>query len=151
MEVIFYSGTFGGETLSLKSGIFTIKYLKKNKIIEKNIKKGKFLLKNLNILTKKYNLNKIISFTGHPTWLFLNFKNISLNKKILIKTFFMQEYALNKILFLGSFNINASHKKKDLKKLIQVSDKILRKIYMNKDIKKLLIAKPLKPFFKIRN
>ena len=63
----------------------------------------------------------------------------------------MQEYALNKILFLGSFNINASHKKKDLKKLIQVSDKILRKIYMNKDIKKLLIAKPLKPFFKIRN
>ena len=42
-DEIFYSGTFGGETLSLKSGIFTIKYLKKNKIIEKNIKKGKFL------------------------------------------------------------------------------------------------------------
>ena len=40
----FYSGTFGGK--HLKSDVFTIKYLK-NKIIEKNIKKGKFLLKNL--------------------------------------------------------------------------------------------------------
>ena len=34
-DKIFYSGTFGGETLSLAACLFVIKYLKKNKIIKK--------------------------------------------------------------------------------------------------------------------
>ena len=64
----------------------------------------------------------------------------------------MQEYALNKILFYGAYNINASHTFRDLKKILRISDKILLSFYTNDcKTKNILIAKPAKPILKIRN
>ncbi len=151
-DKVFYSGTFGGETLSLEACKETISHLKKNKSIEKNIKKGNFLIRNFNNLSKKYNLIDKIFLNGHPAWPFLIIKHSSVKTQQEIKTFFMQEYALNRILFFGSYNINASHNFNDLKKIISVSKKILIKLSLNNfNIKKFLIAKPTQPILKIRN
>lgn len=151
-DKIFYSGTFGGETVSLASCLFVIKYLKKNKIIDKNIKKGKFLIKEFNNLCKNYNLDKIISLEGHPSWPFLIIKNVSSDKQAKIKTLFMQEMALKKVLFFGSFVINASHTNQDVKKIINITNNILSKLSNHfNNLNKVLIAKPSKPLFKVRN
>ena len=75
-----------------------------------------------------------------------------LMKQIKIKTFIMQEFALNKILFFGTFIINASHTKEDMKKVLNVSNKTLKKLSENlKNLNKILIAKPTKPIFKVRD
>lgn len=151
MDKIFYSGTFGGETLSLEACKQTIDYLKKNNSIKKNINKGKLLMKEFNILSDKYNLDKYIELSGHPSWPFLKIKNINDKKKMQIKTFFMQEYILNNILFIGTFNINASHTIKDIKNLIKVSSKIFEKLNKNIDnLNKIIITKVPKPLFQVR-
>ena len=79
-------------------------------------------------------------------------KNFKDTNQRSIKTYFMQEYALQNILFFGGYNINASHNFKDLNKVIKISEKILHKLNKeNCNIKKFLIAKPAKPILKIRN
>ncbi len=151
-DKVFYSGTFGGETLSLEACNQTIKFLKKNRSIQKNIKKGEYLIYNFNKLSKKYNLQKNIFLNGHPSWPFLIIKNFPEKKQRELKTYFMQEYALNKILFYGAYNINASHTFKNLKKILSISDKILNNLYINDcKTKNILIAKPSTPILKIRN
>ena len=151
-DKIFYSGTFGGETLSLAACLFVIKYLKKNKIIKKNIVKGDYLINSFNKISKLYKLDNILSLQGHPSWPFLVNKNVPYEKQIKIKTFIMQEFALNKILFFGTFIINASHTKEDMKKVLNVSNKTLKKLSENlKNLNKILIAKPTKPIFKVRD
>jgi glutamate-1-semialdehyde 2,1-aminomutase len=153
MDKIFYSGTFGGETISLEACMATINFIKKNKSIKNNIYNGSYLMKKFNLLSEKYNLKNIISLSGHPSWPFLIVKNIPNEDKMKIKTFFMQEYLLNKILFIGtSFVINASHKIKDIKKVLSVSDQILSKLSNNiSNVDRILVAKVSKPLFRVRN
>ena len=151
-DKIFYSGTFGGETLSLAACLFVIKYLKKNKTIKKNIAKGKYLINSFNKISKFYKLDNFLSLQGHPSWPFLVIKNVPQSKQIKIKTFIMQEFALNKILFFGAFIINASHTKKDMRKVLNVSNITLKKLSANLgSIEKILIAEPTKPLFKVRD
>ncbi len=153
MDKIFYSGTFGGETISLEACMETIKFIKKNKSIKNNINNGSYLMKQFNLLSEKYNFKNIIYLSGHPSWPFLIVKNISDEKKMKIKTFFMQEYLLNKILFIGtSFVINASHNIQDIKKVLSITDKIFFKLSKNiSNIDRILIAKVSKPLFRVRN
>jgi glutamate-1-semialdehyde 2,1-aminomutase len=131
----------------------TINFIKKNKSIKNNIYNGSYLMKKFNLLSEKYNLKNIISLSGHPSWPFLIVKNIPNEDKMKIKTFFMQEYLLNKILFIGtSFVINASHKIKDIKKVLSVSDQILSKLSNNiSNVDRILVAKVSKPLFRVRN
>ena len=152
MEEIFYSGTFQGETLSLEACKETIKYLKKNNSINKNIKKGNILIDNFNQIVKINKLDHIIKLSGHPSWPFLVIKHESENLKNQIKTYFMQEYVLNKILFIGSFNINASHTKQDILNLLKVSKKIIFSLKKNIDrLENLIIPNVAKPLFRVRN
>ena len=150
LEEIFYSGTFAGEVSSLAACSATIDFMKKNKVIEKNTLKGKFLEKSLKKLILKYKLEDIIKIDGHPTWLFLRVKekyNFSKELMLLIR----QELIKNKILFLGSFNISYAHNKKDIHKILFYFDKILSIIQKNKNnIKKLIKIKIVKNLFQIR-
>ena len=152
MEEIFYSGTFQGETLSLEACKQTIKYLKKNNSIQKNINKGKKLIEKFNQISKLNQLDHIIKLSGHPSWPFLLIENVNDNLKNQIKTFFMQEYILNKILFIGSFNINDSHNNKDILNLIKVSAKIISDLKNNiTNLETVIIPKVPKPLFRVRN
>ena len=64
MKDIFYSGTFGGETLSLAASIATIKKLKLLNVSEKIWKLGSKLRDNLNFILKEKKLDKTLSFQG---------------------------------------------------------------------------------------
>jgi glutamate-1-semialdehyde 2,1-aminomutase len=127
MQNIFYSGTFGGEILSIEACIQTIKFMKKNNTIQKNIEKGKFLKSNLYKSIKHFKLSKYIAISGHPSWLFLKIKNFN-EKNSLVKTFIMEKLIKNKILFSGYFNINYSHNIGDLKRVCKIFHQALSEI-----------------------
>ena len=151
MKDIFYSGTFAGETSSLNACEATIDFLKNNNSISKNIKKGNFLKKKINNIINQNNLEKILSLTGHETWLFLNVKKINNINPELVKAYIRQELIKNKVLFLGSFNITHSHTYKDLLHTIKIFEKILK--FLGKNITKLekfLYIKLPKNIFQIR-
>ncbi len=151
LEKVFFSGTFGGETLSLISCLETIKFMKKKKAIDKNIKFGSIIYDSLNNYLKELNIDDILELSGHPAWLFLKIKGNPSNQKI-IRSFIFQEMVENKILFLGSYNINYSFNINNINKIIKVFKNIFLKIKLNKrSLNKITYYKLPEPIFKVRS
>lgn len=102
----FASHTFGGETLSLRACLATVKVLQKN--IDNMIWNGQRIQEAFNKLYNQIGAKCI----GYPTRLVFDFPNPKL------KALFMQEMCLNGIL-IGSANfIMASHTDKDITEVI---------------------------------
>ena len=152
LSKIFYSATFYGETLSIISAINTIKFMKKNDSIKRNILKGKKLKKGLDNLIKKFELQNFIEISGHPTWLFVKTINNNLNINENIKDYIKQELINNKILFIGSFNINHSTSNQDIKKILKTFCQNFSKIKNNiHNLSKLIVIEKPKTKFSVRN
>ena len=143
-DVFFYT-TFGAETLSISSAIATIKLLKRDKVLQKINSRGENLIKNINKLINKHNVTSV-SIQGYGS----RFRFILNDKKNILKTFMHEQYLKNNILWNGIITLSYSHKNKELKKIIDATDKILKKISkhslseLNYQIKgKLIKSRPL--------
>ena len=153
MEDIFFSGTFNGETLSLAAAEKTIDIMKNKKVLTTIKKNGYHLEREVKKLISKYALENVISITGHPTWTFLNFKDISNISKIKIKSYLMQELFDNGIFLLGTHNLSLSNNHQNIQKLLSEYDKIffnIKKGIANNSFEKLFKGKEIEPIFKIR-
>lgn len=114
MEEIFFSGTFGGETLSLAASIAVINKMEKEPVIETLWKTGKFLRDQTNILINKYGLNEIVQLVGNDVWTMLSFKNHQDSSVNAIRTYLLHEMHKQGVLTLGSHNICFAHNKDDI-------------------------------------
>ena len=72
MDKIFFSSTFGGESLSIKGSIATIKKLIKKNVPKKLYELGSYLDEGVSKTLKKYNLEETITYEGHPCWKIMN-------------------------------------------------------------------------------
>ena len=153
VEDIFFSGTFGGETLSLAAANSVIDKYKKDNVSEFLNELGNYLLKKLNQLIISEGLDDIFHTAGHPTWSFLLVKAQNQYTAFEIKTFFLQEMFKRGILILSSHNLNFSHNEEDIDKLISVYSEVLPLIKQSIDDGNLieqLNCKPLQPLFQVR-
>ena len=125
VEDIFFSGTFGGETLSLAATNVIIEKYKTQQITKHFFEIGTYLLEQLNQLIDSKNLGNMFWTSGHPSWSFLHIKEQEKYNTFEIKTFFLQEMFKRGILTLGSHNISFSHTKTDIDKLISVYTEVL--------------------------
>ena len=153
VEEIFFSGTFGGETLSLAAANAVIdKYIEKSVVDHFSII-GIYLLECLNKLIDDNNLNDIFWTSGHPSWSFLHIKDQHKYNSYKIKTFLMQEMFKRGILTLGLHNLSFSHSKKDIDKLISSYAEVLPMIKIHVDNNSLIEniqGEILEPLFKVR-
>ncbi len=153
VEDIFFSGTFGGETLSIAAAIASIDKYKKHNVVAHLETQGKKIIKGTENLIEKNSLSNYLSISGHPSWSFINFLP---NKKIpplSIKTLFIQEVLKRGIYALGSHNLSYSHTNQDIKKLLSCYKEvfsILAQALNKGDISKYLECDPIKPLFKVR-
>jgi glutamate-1-semialdehyde aminotransferase len=153
VEDIFFSGTFGGETLSLAATSKIIDKYEKERVTEYFAEVGIYLLEQLNQLIDDKNLSDIFWTSGHPSWSFLHIKEQERYSVFEIKTFFLQEMFRRGILTLGSHNISFSHTKKDVDELIAVYAKVLPMVKQHIEENSLLEnihGDVLQPLFKIR-
>ena len=153
MEDIFFSGTFGGETLSLAAANAVIDKHKNHDVIGHLVKIGKYLMKQLQELLDEKDLNDIFIVTGHPSWSFLQIKQQERYTTFEIKTLFLQEVFKRGILTLGSHNISFSHTKDDIDKLIVVYTEVLPMVKQhinNQTLLENIQAKVLESLFKVR-
>ncbi|MBO1513355.1 aminotransferase class III-fold pyridoxal phosphate-dependent enzyme [Metabacillus bambusae] len=153
MNEIFYSFTFGGETLSLAASLATLSKLQNEPVIETIINQGEVVLNGIRELIKKHNIDHILSISGHPAWSFLSFKDVNNTSQWEIKTLFLQEVFARGILTLGTHNISYSHSKSDINQLLSTYDEvfaILKKAVHESKVDKYLKCQPLTPLFKIR-
>ncbi|MBI5141424.1 MAG: aminotransferase class III-fold pyridoxal phosphate-dependent enzyme [Nitrospirae bacterium] len=153
MEEVFFSFTFGGETLSLAAALATMTKLQKMPVIATLKAQGEKILTGLRELINKHNVEHIVSFSGHSNWSFLNIKNVAPYTMWDIKTLLLQEMFARGILTLGTHNMSYSHGDADIDSLLAVYNDvlpILKDAVDNTKMDKLLRCKPLEPLFKVR-
>lgn len=153
MEEIFFSFTFGGETLSLAASLATMTKLQTSPVIETLRKNGEKVKVGVQKLIDRHGVGHFLSVTGNPAWSFLIIKEAKPYTQWQIKTLFLQEMFARGILTLASHNLNYAHSEEDIGQLLGTYDEVfplLRDAVDNAALDKYLRCKPLEPLFKIR-
>lgn len=114
MEEIFFSGTFGGETLSLVASMAVINKMEKEPVIETLWKTGAFLRKETQNLINKHGLNEVMQLVGNDVWTMLSFKNHQDSSSDAIRTYLLHEMHKQGVLTLGSHNMCYAHNNDDI-------------------------------------
>tara|TARA_B110000467_G_scaffold164437_1_gene193665 strand:- start:471 stop:1763 length:1293 start_codon:yes stop_codon:yes gene_type:complete len=144
---IFYSTTFGGETLSLASFIATVDVLQNNKVLPAIHKRGKEFSTKFRELTNDIGID--VPIEGFPAKLKLSFPDSTGKDSLLIRSLFCQENIQNGIFYWqGPIFHNFSHTDKDMKKTLESNEsslKTIKKAVENDEVKKLLKGKPMTP------
>jgi glutamate-1-semialdehyde 2,1-aminomutase len=152
-EEVFFSFTFGGETLSLAAALATMTKLQKEPVIETVAARGQQVLIGLRELIAKHQVGHILSLAGHPSWSFVLFQDVAPYSQWEIKTLFLQEMFSRGILTTSTHNMSYAHSAADALLLLGVYDEVLaviREAVDSRAMERLLRCKPLAPLFKIR-
>ena len=153
MEEIFFSFTFGGETLSLAASLATLAKLKREPVVDTMRRRGERLATGIDTLFRRHGMDDLLTFSGHPTWSFLNFRDAGGYTLYEIKTLFLQEMFARGVLTLGTHNISYAHSDADIDRLIAVYDEVfplLKTAVTERRLSQLLRCKPIEPLFKLR-
>ena len=153
MEEIFFSFTFGGETLSLAASYAVLNKLQREPVIKRLFETGEKVISRLNQLIIEFKVEHIFIVSGYPVWSFFIIKDTEQFNSWELKTLLLQEMFANGVFTIGTHNISYSHSEKDIEQLIDSYRKYFEKVKTaleKNNLKSLLLCEPLKPLFKIR-
>lgn len=153
MEDVFFSFTFGGETLSLAAAKATLTKLRKEPVVQTLQMRGEVIMAGTTQVINDFGLADIFSVSGHSTWSFLNIRDARGATSFEIKTLWMQEMLQRGFLALGTHNVNYAHTTADVQALIAAYAEVLPMIGECLDQNGLAAAlrcNPLVPLFKVR-
>jgi glutamate-1-semialdehyde aminotransferase len=153
MEKVFFSGTFGGELLSLAAANYVLDEVNAGRVVEELETTGSHLMRELNTIIESNKLEEVLNLSGHPSWVFLNWKDTTDFSAQEIRTFFMQEMFARGVLVLSTHNISCALSSRDVDTVLEAYSNTLSLIQINLEkatLRENLKASPLKPLFKIR-
>ncbi len=154
MEEIFFSFTFGGETLSLAASLATLTKLQSKPVVETMSRTGATLINQLRELIARFDLGHIFSVSGYPVWSFFIIQDTNPYNSWELKSLLLQEMYANGIFTTGTHNISYAHKEEDIATLMKAYqvyfEKIAQLLSGKESLQTLLKCEPLKPLFKVR-
>lgn len=153
MEEIFFSFTFGGETLSLAAASATLTKLQREPVVETMRSQGRKVIDGLSSLIERNDLLDYVDVAGDPTWSFLIIKDTPEYSSLDLKTLVLQEMFKRGILTLGTHNMSYAHSDTDIAQLLAAYDEVLplvRDSVKNHALDKHLNCEPLVPLFRVR-
>ncbi|MDD5176145.1 MAG: aminotransferase class III-fold pyridoxal phosphate-dependent enzyme [Sterolibacterium sp.] len=152
MEEIFFSFTFGGETLSLAAAKATIGKIQREPVISHLRRQGEKIVAGLSRLIAANNLTETLSVSGHPAWSFLLIGDTPRYSQWQIKTLFLQEMFARGVLTLGTHNLSYAHGDQDIEHLLNVYAEVLPLLAdgIGGKLEQMLHCAPLEPLFKVR-
>jgi glutamate-1-semialdehyde aminotransferase len=151
-EEVFFSTTYGGETLSLAAAIATINEIRNKNVISHIWEIGKILRAGLQKAADELGVN--LEVTGNPPRSGLLFKDKVGEESLELRSLFLQETVKRGILFGGPIFISYSHTKEDIQKTLDASYEALRivkKAIDEENVGKYLEGKVIKTVFRPRN
>jgi glutamate-1-semialdehyde 2,1-aminomutase len=153
MEEIFFSGTFGGELLSLAAAKVVLQRHLTEDICGKLHLAGQALAEQTEMAIKENSLKSEINTSGHPSWRFINWNSTEKYSAGEIKSYFMQEVFKRGVLVLSTHNITLAHTPRTITEIVDVYNQSFSKLHRvleSQTLREELIVAPLKPLFKIR-
>ena len=153
MEEIFFSTTFGGETLALAAARAVLGKLEREPVIATMAARGEALMAGAAARVTAHGLDAVLKVAGHPAWSFLLFSPAGPYSVLELKTLFMQECLARGVLTLGTHNVCHALTSADVAQVLAVYDQvfpILRAAIERQDLPSRLRCAPLVPVFAVR-
>lgn len=153
MEEVFFSFTFGGETLSLTAALATMNKLQREPVVATMAAQGQKVIDGLRQIIADLDAGDFLGVAGHPTWSFLTMADVAPYSAWELKTLYMQESHEGGILSFGTHNLSYAHSDADIAHLLATHRATLTKMVdavRNKSLAQALRCAPLEPLFKLR-
>lgn len=152
MEDIFFSFTFGGETLSLAASLATMNKLQREPVVRTLVERGQQIIDGVQSLIGQTGAAGFLSISGHPSWTFLTIKDTPKCSMWEMKTLLLQEMLARGILTLGTHNISYAHSHDDIKRLLAAYAEVMPILCEagERGVSGLLRCEPLVPLFRLR-
>lgn len=153
MEEIFFSSTFGGETLSLAASITVIDKMQREPVIDTLWQTGRALATRAGDVIAVHGLENIIRTVGKPCWTILEISDHKGARKEAINTLFLREMLGHGVLLNGSHNICYAHSDADIDATMDAYDKALATVAAELDrggLEDRLDCPVLMPVFAVR-
>ena len=150
-DEIFFSGTFGGETLSLAACKATIEEMKEKFVIAHNWAIGKRLTEGLNELIARHGLNSVLKVAGLAVRSVMTFPNCDEREALLRRSFVMQECVKRGLLYFGSNNISFAHNEPEVQFTLHVFADVMPLVaaaYQAGDFAARMEGLPAEPIFR---
>jgi len=153
MEDIFFSGTFGGEALSLAAAIATVDKIEREGVTDRLWQLGGELMRQARARIATAGLAEVISLVGSPPWAILAFKDHSKASKEAIKTLFLREMIAAGVLINASHNVCYAHTEADCARVLAAYDHalgVLRDMLDRGNLESYLGKQVIRPVFSVR-
>jgi glutamate-1-semialdehyde 2,1-aminomutase len=153
MEDVFFSFTFGGETLSLAAAKAVIDKMRREPVLDTIHRRGGTVLDGVTERIAAHGVEGFCGVSGHPAWNFFTIADAPPYSAIELRTLYLQEMFARGILIIGSHNMSYAHSDADVAALLAAYDEvlpILRDAVDQGDLLDRLHCEPLKPLFKVR-
>ena len=153
MEEIFFSGTFGGEALSLVASIATIDKLERENGIERLWATGQTIADGVGKLVAKHGLGNVVSLNGCAPWKLVALKGTDTARVEAIKTKFVMEMHSRGVLMSSSHNVMVAHSAADIAQVLWAYDETLATLALalaSNGLEESLPCPVVQPVFKVR-
>ncbi len=152
-EEVFFSFTFGGETLSLAAAKATMDKMRREPVCARLAETGTSIVNGTRERIERRGCGSFLSVSGHPAWTFLNIAEAPGCPAIEIKTLLEQEMFARGVYTLGTHSVCYAHTPEDVAQLLGAYDEVLRLMAAAVeagDVRPSLRCEPLEPLFKVR-
>lgn len=148
---IFFSFTFGGETLSLAAAKATITKIIKHNVIDHIAEHGRQLQDGYDVLARQLKMSQHTECLGIPARTVVTFKDAAGNESLELKSLFQQECFKRGVFFLGLHNISFSHGSSEIMYTLHVyrtALEILKEAIDTNSVRSRLDGTPVQPVFR---
>ena len=153
MEEVFFSFTFGGETLSLAAAKAVIDKMRREPVLATIHRQGQAVVDGLADRIGRHGVEGFCRVSGHPAWSFFHIADAPPYSAYELKSLYLQEMFARGLLTLGTHNMSYAHTDGDIARLLEAYDDvlpILRSAVERQDLRDRLEGEPLQPLFKVR-
>ena len=150
-DEVFFSFTFGGETLSLTAAKATIEVMRQEPVIGHLWEQGRKLQDGFNVLARLLGIERNAVCAGLAPHTVTLFRTDDGQESLLLKSLFAQECLKRGVLFSGVQNISFSHSAGDIDMTLRVfrtALEILAQAIRAGDMRERLEGEPVQPVFR---
>ncbi len=145
MDDIFFSGTFGGEALSLAASLATIRKIRDQGVIEYLWTMGGRLQVKLRRTIKKYGLENVLSVTNEPCLGFIAVSEGRGNPQAVNRTFMLAEMIRQGVFMNGSLTMCHAFGEEELRQVTKAFDVFAERFSRELEIPDLAARLPYPP------
>ena len=150
-DEVFFSGTFGGDAVSLAACKATIAEIEENTVLAHIRRAGEKLHNGLNDLISRYGLNKVVRIVGQPVRSVMAFPGCDEHEALLRRSFVMQECVKRGLLYFCSHVPCFAHGEQELRFALDVFEDVMPLVaaaFQANDFAKRMQGLPVEPIFR---